>query len=127
MFELGYTFVDAGWAGDIVTTETRLGAELPVALEPDGEPVVSRIRIQYSSDGYTLPLKGNNRFVSYATADTDTTRSLLTVGDGIGGARVPVAPTAGRSGGARPDGCHWSRPLPTSACSTASIRQGSMS
>ena len=92
MFELGYTFVDAGWAGDIVTTETRLGAELPVALEPDGEPVVSRIRIQYSSDGYTLPLKGNNRFVSYATADTDTTRSLLTVGDGIGGARVPVAP-----------------------------------
>ena len=58
IFRLGYTYVDAGWAGDITTTETRLGADLPLASEPDGGAVVSRIRIEYSASGYTLPLKG---------------------------------------------------------------------
>ena len=79
VFRLGYSFVDAGWAGDVVTTESRnrLGANLPVAVQADGSPIVSRIRIEYPSDplqpiadspggGYTVPLKGNDRFVSYA-------------------------------------------------------------
>ena len=80
-FRLGYSFVDAGWAGDITTTATRLGADLPVAVQADGSPIVSRIRVEYPSDptgrpmpdpggghrdGYTLPLKGNDRFISYA-------------------------------------------------------------
>ena len=47
-FRLGYTLVDAGWAGDVVTTATRLGANLPVAVQADGSPIVSRIRIEYS-------------------------------------------------------------------------------
>ncbi|MCY4507683.1 MAG: hypothetical protein OXG35_12105, partial [Acidobacteria bacterium] len=71
-FRLGYTLVDAGWAGDVVTTATRFGANLPVAVQADGSPVVSRIRIEYPSDPtasggvtHTLPLKGNDRFVSY--------------------------------------------------------------
>ena len=92
IFRLGYTFVDAGWAGDITTTEARLGAHLPVAREPDGSAVVSRVRIEYSSSGYTLPLKGNDRFRSYETADTDPAISTLTVRDGIEGRRVPIAP-----------------------------------
>ena len=91
-FRLGYTFVDAGWAGDITTTATRLGADLPVALEPDGGPAVSRIRIEYSRAGYTVPLKGNDRFRSYEAADTETALSTLTVRDGVGGARRPIAP-----------------------------------
>ncbi len=97
-FRLGYTLVDAGWAGDVVTTATRLGANLPVAVQADGSPVVSRIRIEYPSDPtasggvtHTLPLKGNDRFVSYETADTDTARSTLTVRDAIDGERRPVA------------------------------------
>ncbi len=97
-FRLGYTLVDAGWAGDVVTTATRLGANLPVAVQADGSPVVSRIRIEYPSDptasgavAHTLPLKGNDRFVSYETADTDTARSTLTVRDAIDGERRPVA------------------------------------
>ena len=91
-FRLGYTFVDAGWAGDITTTATRLGADLPVALEPDGGPVVSRIRIEYARTGYSVPLKGNDRFRSYEAADTETSRSTLTVRDGVDGARIPIAP-----------------------------------
>ena len=96
--------MDAGWAGDIITTETRLGANLPVAVQADGSPVVSRIRIEYPSDPlqavaaaaegaatvYTVPLKGNSRFVSYATADTNTAHSTLTVRDAIDGPRRTV-------------------------------------
>ena len=51
LFRLGYTFVDAGWAGDIITTETRLGAKLPVAVQPDGKPIVAPIRIEYPAPG----------------------------------------------------------------------------
>ena len=107
IFRLGYSFVDAGWAGDIVTTESRdrLGADLPVAVQPDGSPIVSRIRIEYPSDPlqavaaaaegaaavYTVPLKGNGRFVSYATADTDTAHSTLMVRDTVDGPRRAVA------------------------------------
>ena len=103
IFRLGYSFVDAGWAGDIVTPESRnrLGANLPVAVQADGSPIVSRIRIEYPSDpiqavaaagadgsiGYTVPLKGNDRFVSYETADTDTAHATLTVRDAIDGPR----------------------------------------
>ena len=100
-FRLGYTLVDAGWAGDVVTTETRLGANLPVAVQADGSPIVSRIRIEYSSDLaqqpagaaglFTVPLKGNGRFVSYETADTGTGRSTLTVRDAVDGERRPIA------------------------------------
>ena len=104
-FRMGYTFVDAGWAGDIITTETRLGATLPVAVQADGSPIVSRIRVQYPSEspvlaegegfggditGYTLPLKGNDRFITYETADTRTVNSTLTVRDAIDGPRRPV-------------------------------------
>ena len=103
-FRLGYSFVDAGWAGDIVTTETRLGANLPVAVQADGTAIVSRIRIEYPSDPtgtpvdtesnngtvYTLPLKGNNRFTSYETADSSTANSTLTMRDAIDGPRVAV-------------------------------------
>lgn len=62
IFRLGYTFVDAGWAGDIVSTATRLGAELPVAVQSDGRPIVARIRVEYEEEdlsGYTSALKGN--------------------------------------------------------------------
>ena len=103
-FQMGYTFVDAGWAGDVITTETRLGADLPVAVQADGSPIVSRIRVQYPTDspgrsdgedeggisGYTLPLKGTERFVSYETADTRTDNSTLTVRGAISEARRAV-------------------------------------
>ena len=84
-----------------MTTATRLGANLPVAAQADGSPIVSRIRIEYSSDLaqqpagaaglYTVPLKGNGRFVSYETADAGAGRSTLTVRDAIDGERRPVA------------------------------------
>jgi hypothetical protein len=93
MFRLGYTYVDAGWAGDIVTTESRLGATLPVAVQPDGRPIVSTIRVEYEEadlKGYTVAVKGNDRFVSYETADTDTAKSVFTVREQIDGERKRI-------------------------------------
>ena len=90
-FRLGFSFVDAGWAGDIETTATRLGATLPVAVQPDGSSIVAPIRIEYRGEGHTFPLKGDDRFVSYETADTGTSASTLTVRDAYAGARTPVA------------------------------------
>ena len=49
------------------------------------------IRIEYRGEGHTFPLKGNNRFLSYETADADTTTATLTVRSSFGAARVPVA------------------------------------
>ena len=74
-------------------------ANLPVAVQADGSPIVSRIRVEYPSDprgrrpaegegnidGYTLPLKGTDRFLSYETADIRTSHSTLTVRHAIGG------------------------------------------
>ena len=121
--------------GDVTTTATRLGANLPVAVQADGSPIVSRIRIEYPSDPtaagtftHTLPLKGNDRFVSYETADTDTAHSTLTVRDAIDGERRPV-PADRWAFGRCPSGeASLAHPRPpTSACSTASIRTRSMS
>ncbi len=89
-FRLGYAFVDAGWAGDITTTATRLGANLPVAVQADGSPITADIRIEYTGDGYTLPLKGNTRFLSYEAADTRTASSTLTVREAIDGPRTRI-------------------------------------
>ena len=124
-FRLGYTLVDAGWAGDVVTTATRLGANLPVAAQADGSPIVSRIRIEYPSDPtqrpadgagvHTLPLKGNDRFVSYETADTDTSHSTLTVRDAIDGERRPV-PADGWAFGTCPSGEASLAPSTTDIC-----------
>jgi hypothetical protein len=90
-YRLGYTFVDAGWAGDIATAPPRIGANLPVAVRPDGQPIVAPIRIEYAGTGHTLPLKGNAQFKSYPTADIDTSKSTLTERKGIRGAKKRVA------------------------------------
>jgi hypothetical protein len=88
---LGYAYVDAGWAGDIETTATRLGANLPVAIGPNGAPIVAPIRIEYSATGFTVPLKGNDRFRSYETADMSTASATFTVRDSVNGPRRTIA------------------------------------
>lgn len=95
LLRLGYTFVDAGWQGNVAPGNDRLRPNLPVATQPDGRPIVARIRVEYAdAEAFTLPLEGSANFRAYETADTDTTHALLTVRNAVGGPRTPVAPTA---------------------------------
>src|SRR5436190_14844055 len=94
---LGYTIVDAGWEGDLTPSPTRLAADLPIAKQPDGSPIVGRMRIEYSDRNiprdatYTLTLEGSAAFKSYEAADTNTAHVTLTVRQGSDGARSPIA------------------------------------
>lgn len=126
-FRLGYTIVDAGWAGDIVTTETRLGASLPVAKRPDGSPIVAPIRMQYQGSenqgAFSRPLKGNTQFRTYETADTDPSHAMLTVRDGVGGARRTV-PATGFAFGRCPKGRETFVQTTTDLCVFEGFKEG---
>jgi hypothetical protein len=94
---LGYTIVDAGWEGDVVQTAINLAANLPVATQADGSPIVGPMRVEYSdrnlpqSGSFTLNLEGNPAFHSYEAADTDTTRSTFTVRDDVNSPKIPIS------------------------------------
>lgn len=98
LMRLGYTVVDAGWQGDIAAGGHRLFPSLPVATQPDGRPIVARVRIEYSDrtipakGTFTLPLEGSPNFRAYPAADTSPAASTLTVRDGVSGARSAIAP-----------------------------------
>ncbi len=95
---MGYTIADAGWEGDLVPAATRLAADLPIATQPDGSPIVERMRYEYSDrnipkDGiFTLNLEGSPAFTSYAAADTDPAHATLTVRDRVRGPKTAVSP-----------------------------------
>jgi hypothetical protein len=95
---LGYTIADAGWQGDLVRAPNRLGARLPVATQPDGSPIVGRVRVEFSDrnmppeGAFTFNLKGSAAFQPYETADLDTSHATLTVRSSVSGPRTPIAP-----------------------------------
>ncbi len=101
---MGFTIVDAGWQGDVVPafsaagTPSRLPAYLPIAMQPDGSPILGLMRVEYSDRNLplggasTLNLEGNPAFRSYETADTDTAHATFTVRDDVDAPKVPIAP-----------------------------------
>jgi hypothetical protein len=97
LMRLGYTIVDAGWQGDVAPGAARMFPNLPVATQPDGSPIVARVRIEYSDrtipagGTFTLTLEGSTAFTSWPAADTNTAHSSLTVRDSLDGAKVPIA------------------------------------
>ena len=96
LMRLGYTIVDAGWEGDLVPGNGRLVPTFPVATNPDGSPIVAKIRIEYSDrtipdkGTFTLPLEGAANFKAYPAADTNTAHATLTIRDSVNGAKTPV-------------------------------------
>jgi len=118
---LGYTIVDAGWQGDVAEGNDRLFPNFPVATQPDGSPIVSNVRIEYSdrtipqAGTFTLNLEGNSAFVPYETADANTAHSTLTVRDDVSAVKVPI--TADRwAFGTCPDGPKSLVPTTTDIC-----------
>ena len=96
LMRLGYTVVDAGWQGDVAPGNNRLFPSFPVAVQPDGSPIVERVRIEYSdrtipqAGTYTLTLEGDPNFRAYETSDMNTAHSSLTVRGTVGGTGTPI-------------------------------------
>jgi hypothetical protein len=98
LMRLGYTVVETGWEGDLVSGNNRLVPKFPVATQPDGRPVAAKIRIEYSDrtipdkGTFTLPLEGADNFAAYPAADTDTAHASLTVRDSVSGPGMAIPP-----------------------------------
>jgi hypothetical protein len=94
---LGYTIVDAGWQGDLAPVATRLGANLPIATQPDGSPIVGLARVEFSDrnmppeGAFTFNLKGSAAFRPYEAADLNTAHATFTVRESVAAPRVPIA------------------------------------
>lgn len=89
---LGYTYVDAGWQGNVAPGNGRLVPDFPVASESNGRPIVARIRVEYTdAEGFTRPLEGSSSFRAYEPSTTDTAQSTLTVRDHVDGPRTTIA------------------------------------
>jgi hypothetical protein len=95
----GYTYVDAGWECDVVPNATthNFAPTCSIATQPDGSPIIGKMRIEYhdrAAGTFTTPLEGSAAFHSYEAADTDTTRSTLTIRDEESAPRVPLPSNA---------------------------------
>src|SRR5260370_29027478 len=81
LLRLGYAIVDAGWQGDVAPGNSRLFPKFPVASQPDGSPIVARLRIEYSdrtipdTGTFSLTLGGNATFVFFTGAETHSAHS----------------------------------------------------
>jgi hypothetical protein len=128
LMRLGYSFIDAGWQGNVAPGGDRLFPNLPVATEKDGRPIVAKIRVEYAdAEGFTKPLEGSPNFRAYETADPDTSHATLTYRNVVGGAKTTIAADRwafGRCQTAAEASCR--RPS-TSASSTGSSPTGSTS
>src|SRR5579871_4551989 len=95
LLRLGYVYVDAGWQGNLLRGGDRLVPSLPIATQPDGRPIVSKVRVEFADvEGFTRTLEGTQMHVSrmpYEAADLDSGHATLTVRNSIVGARTPIA------------------------------------
>jgi len=95
LLRLGYTYVDAGWMGNLAPGDDRLIPKLPVATWPDGRSLTGRVRVELADvEGFTSPLFGNRDHVArvpYEPVSIDTRQATLTVRTSVSGAKTPVA------------------------------------
>ena len=94
LLRLGYTYVDAGWQGNLAPGNSRLIPDLPVGTEPDGRPIVANVRVEFAdASGFSRSLEGNSDHVSrvpYEPVDLDPSHATLTVRGGVDGLKTPV-------------------------------------
>jgi hypothetical protein len=120
ILQLGYTFVDAGWQGNVVRNNKQLVPSFPIAKQPGGSPIIANARVEYGEvDGvapaYTTPLSNNPGFASYETADTNTAHSTLTIRADEMAPRVPI-PSDQWAFGKCPTGPASLKPSTTDLC-----------
>src|SRR5712692_5325133 len=90
----GYTYVDAGWQGNVAPGNSRLVPGLPIATQADGRPIVAKVRVEFADlEGFTRTLEGNSVHVSrvpYGTADLTPAHSTLTIRNSVSGVKTRV-------------------------------------
>lgn len=74
----GYTMVWSGWQGDIALSGdgSRVGAQFPIAKNPDGSPITGTNRDEFVFDNTTTP---TNATLTYPAVDTDPSKATLRV------------------------------------------------
>lgn len=72
----GYTMAWSGWQPDIPAGSGRMGAQFPVATQPDGGPIVAIHREEFVFDHDRQP---STATLNYPAADLDASRATLTV------------------------------------------------
>ena len=82
----GYTFVSAGWDATASSADGRLNITLPVAVNPDGSPIVGPALEELVIDN-AATTAGR---LSYPAATLDTTRARLTVRTRYGDEPEPI-------------------------------------
>ena len=96
LLRLGYTYVDAGWMGNLAPGNDRLIPTLPVATEPDGRPITGAVRVEFADvEGFTHPLYGNRDHVErepYAPMSIDPRQASLTVRNAVSAATSSSGP-----------------------------------
>ncbi len=86
----GYTFVSAGWDATASSADGRLNITLPVAVNPDGSPIVGPALEELVIDNDTTTAGR----LSYPAATLDTAQASLTVRTRYGDEPEPLGPDA---------------------------------
>lgn len=87
---MGFALVDAGWHGDGVANPVQLFPEFPIAVQPDGSPIVGEVRLEFS---VPLPMISQSFapfWRAYETNDPDTGASRLVMRERAGAPPVAV-------------------------------------
>ena len=76
----GYTVLWCGWNGDVQPGDNRLQIELPVARQPNGEPITGKIysEIRINKNSFSEPLCWGNTKV-YPAVNLDNSSATLTM------------------------------------------------
>lgn len=84
----GYTFVSSGWDATAAADGTRLRIAAPIAVNPDGSPIVGPALEEFVVDNDST-LTGA---LTYPAASRDTTRASLTVRRRYADVSQPIGP-----------------------------------
>ena len=87
---MGFALVDAGWHGDGIPNPMQLFPNFPIATHPDGQPIIGRVRLEFSVAAPQLSQPFAPLWRAYETADTDTSASSLVIRERAGAPPIPI-------------------------------------
>lgn len=89
---MGFALVDAGWHGDGTPNPFQLFPDFPIATRDDGQPIVGRVRLEFSVPAPTFSQPLAPLWRAYEAADIDTAASTLIMRERAGAEPVTIPP-----------------------------------